>query len=222
MRSAAGTGSTPADQARGSGEPAFIAAVTAEVAARFAVSPGRCFVAGMSAGGAMAAIMAETYPDLYAAAGIHSGLPYRSASDMGSAFAAMQGRGQRAAPTSRKDQTSVPLIIFHGDADHTVAIANADALVARLGPTEARPDIEQGRSAGGEAFTRTVARDANGRVRYEDWRIAGAGHTWSGGSKAGSYTDPAGPDASGAMVRFFLDSVVASPTLENCPEPVAS
>jgi poly(hydroxyalkanoate) depolymerase family esterase len=194
----------PADQMRGQGEPALIAAITRAVTEAHGLSPGRCFVAGLSAGGAMAAIMSETYPDLYAAVGIHSGLPYQAATDMGSAFAAMQGTS--VAPAPPPPGATPPLIVFHGAADRTVHPSNADALLARF--AAGRPGLrrmeEKGASTGGQRYRRTIASDAGGAVRLEDWRLAGGGHAWSGGRAEGSYTDPAGVDASREMVRFFL------------------
>lgn len=195
----------PKDQLRGQGEPALIAAITREVMDRFAVPVGRVFVAGLSAGGAMAAIMAETYPDLYAAAGIHSGLSYRAATSMPSAFSAMSGAARASVDDRGPLAAGVPVIVFHGDADRTVDHRNADAIVARFVAHEAglRPVSERG-AVGGQTYERTVGRDASGAGRFENWTLHGGGHAWSGGSREGSYADPAGPDASAEMVRFFL------------------
>lgn len=195
----------PKDQVRGQGEPAFIAGVTREVIDHYAVPAGRVFVAGLSAGGAMAAIMAETYPDLYAAAGIHSGLSYRAATSMPAAFSAMSGTGRASVDERSPLVVGVPVIVFHGDADRTVDHRNADAIVARFIAHEAglRPVSERG-TAGGQSYEKTVGRDASGAGRFENWTLHGGGHAWSGGSREGSYADPAGPDASAEMVRFFL------------------
>jgi poly(3-hydroxybutyrate) depolymerase len=152
------------------------------------------FVAGFSAGGAMAAVLVATHPDVFAAAGVHSGLPYRCASDVASAFAAM--RDPRSGSPSPR-----PLIVFHGDADPTVAVGNADRLVDAGG--QATTTTSEPKS--GRRFTRTVYRDDTGRPSAERWIVHGSGHAWSGGTVDGSYTDPAGPDASAEMVRFFLD-----------------
>jgi poly(hydroxyalkanoate) depolymerase family esterase len=188
----------PGDQARDAGEPALIAGIAREIVATEGADPGRIFVAGFSAGGAMAAVMAATYPDVFAAAGVHSGLPYRAATDVASAFAAMREARPGAAPAR-----AVPLIVFHGDADGTVVAGNADRLVDPPAAT-ARAETTTHEPANGRRFTRTVYRGAGDRAVAERWIVHGSGHAWSGGAAHGSYTDPDGPDASDAMVRFFL------------------
>ncbi|MBV0893591.1 poly(3-hydroxybutyrate) depolymerase, partial [Paracoccus sp. Z118] len=156
--------------------------------------------AGLSAGGAMVATLAATQPGLFAAVGIHSGLPHGIAHDMPSAFGAMRGQGGR---TSRGG--SVRMIVFHGTADATVHPSNAEALVAAAGPAlHGTPRREKGQSEGGRPWSRELIEAPDGTPLVESWRIEGAGHAWSGGRPQGSYTDPAGPDASAEMVRFFL------------------
>ena len=190
----------PADQLRGSGEPALIAGMTQTVLAEFDADPRRVVVAGLSAGGAKAAILGATYPDLYAAIGVHSGLACGAAHDVASAFMAMrQGRpGRHTAP----GQPHIPTIVFHGDRDSTVNPANASAVAAQLGDPGA-PQMEQGQVPGGLAYTRTTHRAADGRTMLEQWMVHGAGHAWSGGDSRGSFTEPKGPDASAEMLRFF-------------------
>jgi len=150
--------------------------------------------------------MATTYPDLYAAVGIHSGLPYASAKDLPSALAAM--KGDAAASTGSSHIDGIPIIVFHGDKDRTVHPRNGDQIIAQslLGrPTgsAAQSSTEQGREPNGRAYKRTIHRDANGHAVAEHWVVHGAGHAWSGGSNRGSYTDPKGPDAGREMMRFF-------------------
>lgn len=192
----------PSDQAADAGEPAILAGLAGEVADEFGIGRDRVFAAGLSAGGAMAAILGTTHPKTFSAVGVHSGLPHGAAQDVLSAFAAMRGDGIATAAPRSPART----IVFHGTADTTVHPANGDALFAAAG-VETRTALRtEGRSAGGRAFTCDRADLPGAPARAELWRIDGAGHAWSGGSAAGSYTDPAGPDASAEMVRFFLET----------------
>jgi len=210
------------DQQRGRGEPSLVAGITRQVIDEYNVADGRVYVVGMSSGGAMAAIMGEAYPDLYAAVGIHSGLAPGAAHDMPSAFAAMHQGGpatpRRDVPTARatgKSSRIVPAIVFHGDHDKTVHPRNADYLLEHYctdrttgrrdeaGGSTPRGTVRQGQVPGGHAYTRATYHDAGGRGIVERWTVHGLGHAWSGGSSSGSYTDPKGPDASAEMVRFF-------------------
>ncbi|MFM0155779.1 PHB depolymerase family esterase [Paraburkholderia sediminicola] len=194
----------PADQQRDQGEPSLIAGITREVMARYRVDPARVYVAGLSAGGAMADIMLKTSPDLYAAACVHSGLAYESAKDLPSALAAM--KGGKVHRNRARVEPQRPLIVFHGDADTTVHPSNATALLAGFDAgvtTVSAPSHTAGTASGQRGCTvqRLVA--PNG-VEAESWSIHGAGHAWAGGSQRGSYTDPSGPDATAEMLRFFL------------------
>lgn len=198
------------DQRRDKGEPSLIAGITRKVMRDYSADPNRIYVAGLSAGGAAAAIMGATYSDLYAAIGVHSGLAYGAAVDLPSALVAMrQGRGPDHRTNSGDDQT-IPIIIFHGDRDTTVHPKNSDLILERAMRT-ASPNkrVHRGRIPGGHSYTRTIYGDANGRGILEHWNIHGAGHAWSGGSPVGSYTDPHGPDATREMLRFFLEHSIA-------------
>lgn len=200
----------PEDQVRGSGEPSIIAGITSEIVAEHDVDPQRVFVAGLSAGGAMANVMAATYPEIYAAVGVHSGLPYRSATDVAAAFAAMRGDpallGRQRKTRSTSDHAlRVRTIVFHGDADHIVHPSNAAKIIeehARGGDSVERVRAQ---SSASRTYTRAVTRDKTGTAVVEHWLIHGSGHAWSGGSADGTYTDPHGPDASREMLRFFLE-----------------
>lgn len=195
----------PGDQQREQGEPALIAGITRQVMRDYKVDPRRVFVAGLSAGGATAAIMALTYPDLYAAVGIHSGLARGAASDLKSALAAM-GRGETASPVEGDGRPPVPTIVFHGDRDKVVSPRNGERVVTQAlgGAAGLRTEDEAGQVESGHGYSRRLYRAADGTVMLEYWTVHGAGHAWSGGSPAGTYTDPKGPDASHAMLRFFL------------------
>lgn len=202
------------DQQRGQGEPAILAALTRHLVKALELDERRVYVAGLSAGGAMATVLAGTYPEVYAAIGVHSGLPFGVAHDLPSALNAMrQGVGKLgpAVPPARMDP--VPAIVFHGDRDTTVDACNGAAVVEQCvgtsyatgsGQADAtRTTVERGAAPGGRSYTRTVFKDAAGGVVAEQWLVHGAGHAWFGGDPSGSYTDPSGPDASEHMLRFF-------------------
>ena len=199
------------DQQRGSGEPALLAALTRRLVATHRLDERRVYVAGLSAGGAMAAILASTHPDIYAAIGVHSGLPIGLASDVPSALAAMRGGLARSSATAHRTALRpVPAIVFHGDEDTTVHPSNGDGVIAQslvkdgVDVAAAKgAHVECGIAAGGRRYTRTVHTLTDGSVAAEHWIIEGGGHAWSGGDAAGSFTDPSGPDASAQMMRFF-------------------
>lgn len=211
----------PQDQMHGAGEPSLIAGITHEVARQHGADPRRIYVAGLSAGAAMAVVLGETYPALFAGVGAHSGLPYGSAHDMASALAAMKGGrsglpGLQGAPAAsagprKKAAQAVPVIVFHGDRDHTVQASNgaliaqqaSEAHAARAQGETLRVQTNTGAAPGGRRFSRSVHTDSEGRAWVEHWTLHGAGHAWSGGHAGASYTDSAGPDASAEMLRFF-------------------
>jgi len=205
------------DQQRGHGEPAMLAALTRHLVAQHGLDERRVYVAGLSAGGAMAAVLASTHPDVYAAIGVHSGLPIGLASDMPSAFAAMR-TGQSKTPRRAVESAKIPVpaIVFHGDADKTVHPRNGVGVIAQsLGAVGASDGgrfttkAENGVADGGRRYTRTLHLQ-DGKVSAEHWVIHGAAHAWSGGDSAGSYTDPTGPDASAQMLQFFASCVLPS------------
>jgi poly(hydroxyalkanoate) depolymerase family esterase len=214
----------PEDQVRGAGEPSIIAGITNEIVSEYDIDPQRVFVAGLSAGGAMAAVMGATYPEVYAAVGVHSGLPHRSATDVASAFSAMRGdpalqrRHRKTRPTS-DHALRVRTIVFHGDADHIVHLSNAAKIIEAQAKTGDTVERAKARSSASRTHTRAVTRDKTGNVVVEQWLIHGSGHAWSGGSPDGTYTDPQGPDASREMLRFFLGESRGSRKLDNEAHP---
>jgi poly(hydroxyalkanoate) depolymerase family esterase len=207
------------DQVRDRGEPALIAGITREVMCDYEVDPGKVFVAGISAGAAMAVIMATVYPELFAAVGVHSGLAYGAAHNATSAFMALRGGSKASADTpsaislypERPAATrATPTIVFHGDQDATVDPSNGTAVVAQAislaadshGPLQ--KTVQDRMTVNGREYTATIYRTRSRRPIVEYWELHGAGHAWSGGSSNGSFTDESGPDASAEMVRFFL------------------
>jgi poly(hydroxyalkanoate) depolymerase family esterase len=205
-----------ADQQRDRGEPSIIAGLTRQICDSHRVDVRRIYVAGLSAGGAMALTLAMTYPDLYAAVGIHSGLPYAVAQGLPSAFTAMHC-SEGVSARWHTAGAPVPAIVFHGDRDTTVHPCNGDQVIAQCAPSHAgrgapaeggpapRVNVERGQVPHGHAYTRTTYHNASGQPVVEHWLVHGAGHAWSGGSSRGSYTDPKGPDATQEMLRFFYD-----------------
>jgi poly(hydroxyalkanoate) depolymerase family esterase len=207
----------PADQARGGGEPQLLADIVADIGHDYSVDPKRVFAAGLSAGAAMAVILGATYPDVFAAIGVHSGLEYQAATDETSALTAAESGGP--SPTTQGDLAfaamgaqarSVPVIVFHGDADAVVNVTNGDQVVSQWQETDTRaqatvgPAVSTTGSAGGKTFTLTTYADGTtGKSLLELTIVHGLGHAWSGGSPAGSYTDPDGPDASALIWQFF-------------------
>ncbi len=211
-------------QQRDRGEPALIAGMTQAVMEQHDIDARRVYIAGLSAGGAMAAIVAAEYPDIFAAVGVHSGLPCGAASDVAGALAVMKSGAARPAshakasrfgtPTAAalRPRTLVPTIVFHGDQDQTIHPRNGEKVIADVlrsaGESRALPAhgarVEQGVAAQGQRYTRSIHHADNGDALAEHWLLHGAGHAWSGGHAEGSYTDVKGPDATREMLRFFF------------------
>jgi poly(hydroxyalkanoate) depolymerase family esterase len=209
------------DQRRDQGEPSIIADITHEIMRNYKIDASRVYVAGLSAGGAMAAVMGATYPELYAAVGIHSGLPYGAAHDLPSAFAAMKNSSAKMGPLAAGSKApaslghTIPVIVFHGDRDTTVHPGNGDQALAQCVPVSVSSGsdankqdgtavkVEKGQVPNGRAYTQTIRHDTTGKAIAEHWVVHGSGHAWSGGSSSGSYTDPKGPSAAREMLRFF-------------------
>jgi poly(hydroxyalkanoate) depolymerase family esterase len=206
-----------ADQARGSGEPQILANIVADLGKDYTVDQKQIFAAGISAGAAMAVIVGATYPDVFAAIGVHSGLEYAAATDETSALTASASGGP--SPTTQGDaayaamgaqERSVPVIVFHGDSDQVVNVTNGTQVVSQWTETDTRAKATVGTgvatmgSAGGKTFTHTTyANGSSGKSLLELYIVHGLGHAWSGGSTAGSFTDPDAPDATSIIWQFF-------------------
>ena len=215
-------------QSAAHGEPSLIAGMTRQVIAEHGIDPMRVYIAGLSAGGAMALIVGQQYPHLYAAVGVHSGVPSGVAIDLLSALRAMSygpaDETVRRSNARLRKSHIVPTIVFHGDADETVHPSNGDAIHslsrprnrratgATVLPTHRSTKTRTRKRPGAHAVTRTHS-SRGGISNAELWVVHGGGHAWAGGSPEGTYTDSGGPDASREMVRFFLQQRRhASPT----------
>jgi poly(hydroxyalkanoate) depolymerase family esterase len=208
-----------AHQRRGAGEPEILAGIARAVVAkptRWCIDPARVYVAGLSAGGAMALVLGATYPDLFAAVGVHSAPPYGSATSGNDALGAMAGHVPAAMPLRGPDGRGMPpAIVFHGDADRAVRVRAGQRVAdqwlafhaAGNAADGAGPDrIVRHRTSGGSAgrpYTTTRWYAASGRKMLEFWQVQGLGHAWSGGRPGAAYADPRGPRASAAMWSFF-------------------
>jgi poly(hydroxyalkanoate) depolymerase family esterase len=204
------------------GEPSLIVGLTRKIAADYGVDQRRTYVAGMSAGGAMAVILGQAFPDVYAAVGVHSGIARGAAHDLMSAFRTMSSGPGQTWPRQEEPSQSVPTIVFHGDRDTTVHPLNAAAVLAQALRREAGAAEAAGVSSagpaempGGRAVTLTTHRRDQDPPHAELWIVHGSGHAWTGGNSEGSYTDECGPDASREMLRFFLAQKVVG---EKCHE----
>ena len=199
-----------AHQSRDGAEPALIVGIVRDIAKLYAVMPDKVFVGGLSAGAAMAVVLGRAYPDVFAGVAAHSGLPAGAAHDVASAFAAMRGDGENVA--EHGDGAPVRTIVFHGDADAVVSVRNGGAIAQKaVAAFEHEGErlqrlVRLDAESRGRHYTMKEFSDASGTSVIEEWVVHGGGHAWSGGSDAGSFADPSGPDASGEIVRFFLES----------------
>ncbi len=194
-------------QSRGRGEAALLASMTLAVIQQHGIDSRRVYIAGLSAGGAMAAIVAAAYPEIFAAVGVHSGLAVGAAGNVAEALAAMKSGAADIKLAS--SSSAVPTIVFHGDQDRTVHPRNGDQVSEQMMTAlhaGSEKCVQQGKSNKGRRFTRTC--HLKDDVKFAElWVLHGAGHAWSGGNANGSYTDPSGPDASSEMLRFFSEHV---------------
>ncbi len=220
----------PEHQERGAGEPSILAAVVGEIRSTYSIDPDRVYVAGVSAGAAMAAILAATYPDLFAALAVFAGAEFRAASSTSEGFAVMKRggpdptrQGQLAFEAMRSGlpetkRRRMPVIVFHGTADDQVSPVNADQVIAQWSKTNAclaeenaetgfsvTERVINGEAPGGYAFQRHVYEEHGSRLLMEKWLVQGLSHAWSGSPKPSKYGDPKGPNASAEIWRFFRE-----------------
>jgi poly(hydroxyalkanoate) depolymerase family esterase len=218
----------PINQYRNSGEAGIIGGITQVVeqdTTDWTINTHRVYLAGISAGAAMSVILGAAYPDLYAAIGVHSGVEYQAATSAPAAILAQlsggpdpAGQGDAAYSTMGSHAHVVPVIVFHGTADTVVAPLNGDQVVQQWMQTDFRASggsyhasfaapstTTPGQVSGGHSYTVRTWNTASGQEIQAYWTINGMGHAWSGGSSAGSFTDPAGPSATQALYTFFMN-----------------
>jgi poly(hydroxyalkanoate) depolymerase family esterase len=225
----------PEHQERGAGEPSILAAVVGQVQSTYDVDPDGVYVAGVSAGGAMAAILAATYPDLFAALAVFAGVEFKAASTTSEGFAVMKRggpdptrQGQIAFEVMRSGRAQtkrrrMPVIVFHGAADDRVSPVNADQVIAQWSKTNAclaeehaetgfslTEKVIDGKVPGGYAYQKHVYVEHDSRLLLEKWLVQGLGHAWSGFPKSSRYGDPKGPNASAEIWRFFCEAGLKS------------
>ncbi|WP_255298463.1 extracellular catalytic domain type 1 short-chain-length polyhydroxyalkanoate depolymerase [Brevibacillus dissolubilis] len=216
-----------AHQSRGSGEPALIAGMVDQVKSQYSVDANKVYVGGLSAGAGMSVIMGVTYPDVFAAVAVGAGLEYKAATSMTNAFTAMNSGGPDPINQGNLAYTAmgaykrvVPVVVFHGTSDYTVYPVNGDQVIAQWAQTNDRAsdgaddnNIDatadatiNGSVSGGRTYKEYVYKDsASGLVIMKKYIVDGMGHAWSGGSTAGSYTDPQGPNATQLSWQFFQE-----------------
>lgn len=222
----------PASQVRGSGEPSLLVAIVARLQGSYNIDPDRIYAAGLSAGAAMSVILGATYPDIFRAICVSAGLEYKAATSLNNAFTALNSggpdanqQGVAAFQAMGAARRRVRVIVFHGASDFTVNTANGHQVLTQWAQTNDLVDdgsdnnsindvptnTINGTVTNGYNFTRTIYKDNSGQSVLEKWIVQSMGHAWSGGSTAGSFTDPKGPSASQELWRFFSETGSAPP-----------
>lgn len=225
-----------AHQSRGSGEPALIAGMVNQIKSSYSIDADQVFVGGLSAGAAMSVIMGATYPDIFAAISVGAGLEYKAATSVTGAYTAMSSggpnpiqQGDLAYSAMGEHKRVVPVILFHGTADYTVAPINAHQILSQWAQTNDRAsdgldnnNIDDtadqtlpGTVSGGRSYTQYIYKDTAEKTVMEKYMIEGMGHAWPGGSTSGSYTDPKGPNATTLSWNFFK----SHPKNSDAPNP---
>lgn len=217
----------PSHQFRGSGEPAIIAGIVQSMqqnTAQWTIDARRIYVAGLSAGAAMAVILGVTYADLFAAIGVHTGFEYQAAMAAKSYLKTSRRggpdpvqQGQAAYAVMGIYARVVPTIVFHGTGDYTVNLVNGEQVVRQWIQTNMLASHDSyianfnspssstlDQVPGGRSYSVCTWNDSHGKRIQEYWKVNKMGHAWSGGHSQASYTDPQGPNASLAIYKFFL------------------
>jgi poly(hydroxyalkanoate) depolymerase family esterase len=215
-------------QFRDRGEPALIAHMVQAVSentSQWTIDSSRVYVVGASAGAAMAVILGATYPDIFAAIGVHSGVEYQAVTNIIGGLKVMFGggpdpvkQGRRAYEAMGSYTRMMPTIVFQGTRDKIVHPINGDQVVQQWMQTNHlasdglyvadfhNPTTTTfGQVPEGYAYTVSTWKDHAGKEVQQYWKILGLAHAWSGGNPAVSYTDPEGPNASEAIYQFFMN-----------------
>lgn len=226
----------PKHQSRDAGEPALIAAVVQDIRSAYSIDGKRIYVVGISAGGAMAVVMAATYPELFAGLGVMAGVEYKAGTTVEGGLASMKSGGpdpnqqgllafqamQQGLGAAKK---RMPVIAFHGTKDPYLNPLNTDQLIAQWAQTNdylddgkdndsvsiQSPLETKGAVPNGYSYTRSQYKDGNGRLLMEKWIVEGLGHAWSGSPIANQFADAKGPKASAETWRFFTETSLVSP-----------
>jgi len=211
----------PGHQGRGAGEPSILAGMIEEVVRTHGGDPGRVYLAGVSAGAAMASLVAAAYPELIAGLALHSGLVYAAAGSVGDALGAMQRGAASPEPHAERAHAAmgprarvIPTLVLHGEADQVVApingaqaarqwfLTNALSRGQPLDTTSGATDHVQG-EVGGYGVRRSTYRAKDGTPLAHLVLVRELGHAWSGGSAEGTFTSERGPDATMEVLDFF-------------------
>lgn len=225
----------PENQLRKGGEPEVIVTMAAEAGSAVELDRRRVYVAGFSSGGAMSAILGALYPDVFAAVGVHSGIPYSAAATLSCTIGVLSGGAERpesgatiAYHAQGRRHRIMPLVVVQGDEDGRVAAVNAERLIRQFAQLNDLADDGDGENQSMDAVADATADEQkpDGRsyqiIRYHDARgreimrklvVAGMGHAWSGGPAGEKYSDPGGPDVTSSLWRFFQNWSLENPPL---------
>jgi poly(hydroxyalkanoate) depolymerase family esterase len=204
----------------GHGEAALIARLIDQITRRRRIDPRRVYLVGMSAGGAMACLLAVRHSRLFAACAIHSGVMYGVASSPMQAVSVMQSgaspasidKARRLLHEVGEPEVTVPTLVIHGDRDATVNPLNADQIIVQLKERTEFIDPSMGKllasgerliDDGGRAY-RQQDYTQQGRSILRKILVQGLGHAWSGGDSRYEFNDAGGPDATQLILDFVM------------------